>query len=177
MTATTMRTRCDGTSSLDVLDPVITPKTSSSTMWIANAETCATPTEATATGGSTPDRWTYLALTATPPTAAGAISEANEVMMLKDFEFRQVERTVTEAIELAADWGGAYREASDQTRRRMNQAFFKRFLVDFGGVTRAEVTDDFAAMLMHDLVARFEQQAPEPTRRYDAEASDLVLLG
>src|SRR6266496_2639809 len=44
-------------------------------------------------------------------------------------------------------------------------------------VTPAEVTDGFAAMLTHDLGARLEQQAPGPTPRYEADATDLVLSG
>ena len=79
-------------------------------------------------------------------------------MMVKDYNLKQVERTVTEAIELAADWGRAYREASPSIRRQINQAFFRCFLIDSTGVAGAIVTDEFASLLTNDLVQRFERQ-------------------
>jgi len=87
------------------------------------------------------------------------IDHANEVMMVRDYNVKQLEQTITEALELAADWGQAYRNASPQIRRQINQAFYKCFLIDSGGVAGAVVTDDFAGMLTEDLVRRFERQA------------------
>jgi hypothetical protein len=90
---------------------------------------------------------------------------ANEVMMVRDYNVKQLEQTIMEALELAADWGRAYRKASPQVRRQINQAFYKCFLIDSGGVAGAVITDDFAGMLTEDLVRRFERQAkplPEP---------------
>lgn len=89
------------------------------------------------------------------------IDHANDVMMVRDYNVKQLEQTITEALELAADWGRAYRKASPQVRRQINQAFYKCFLIDSGGVAGAVITDDFAGMLTEDLVRRFERR-PEP---------------
>ena len=42
----------------------------------------------------------------------------------------------------------------------MNQASFKRFLVDSGDVVKAEVTDEFAGTLASDLRRSFERECP-----------------
>ncbi len=86
------------------------------------------------------------------------IDHANEVMMLKDYNLRQVERTVSEAIELAGDWGRAYREAPPSIRRQINQAFFRCFVINSTGTAGAVVSDEFASMVTEDLVRRFERQ-------------------
>jgi site-specific DNA recombinase len=93
------------------------------------------------------------------------IDHANEVMMVRDYNVKQVEQTITEALELAADWGRAYKEASPQVRRQINQAFYRCFLIDFSGVAGAVITDDLAGILTEDLIKRFERQGeplPEP---------------
>ena len=43
----------------------------------------------------------------------------------------------------------------------MNQAFFKRFMVDYGGVIQAELTDEFAGILSADLMRHFENEQAE----------------
>jgi hypothetical protein len=90
-----------------------------------------------------------------------AMDDAKTILKEHDGQFKETEQTVTEAIELAASWGRAYRKASDQTRRQLNQAFFDRFMIDFAGVAGARVSRDFRSLLNDDLVKRFEGRRPE----------------
>ncbi len=119
----------------------------------------------------------------------GAINRANEIQMVTDYKFKEVQRTVAQAIELAGNWGQAYRDASPSIRRQFNQAFFKAFLIDYGGVTQAVVTDEFGSILTDRLRRRFERQDesiavrdPEPVgpvdyRRFRVPQRELVLSG
>jgi site-specific DNA recombinase len=90
-----------------------------------------------------------------------AIETAQVILEQRDEHHQQIERTVTEAIELAANWGRAYWKASDQTRRQLNQVFFDMFLIDIDGVAGARVTPAFRSVLSDDLVERFEGRRPE----------------
>ena len=81
---------------------------------------------------------------------------AQVILEQRDEHLQQIERTVTEAIELAANWGRAYWKASDQTRRQVNQVFFDMFLIDMEGVAGARVTPAFRSVLSDGLVERFE---------------------
>ncbi len=92
---------------------------------------------------------------------SAAMEDAKAILKQRDYQFKETERTVTEAIELAANWGRAYGKASDQVRRQLNQAFFDMFLIDVGGVAGAQVTPAFRSVLRDDLVERFEGRRPE----------------
>jgi hypothetical protein len=90
-----------------------------------------------------------------------AMDAAQIVLEQRDEHHKQIDRTVTEAIELAANWGRAYWKASNQTRRQLNQVFFDMFLIDVEGVAGARVTPAFRSVLSEDLVERFEGRRPE----------------
>src|SRR5262249_27436689 len=90
-----------------------------------------------------------------------AMEAARAALEQRDEHHKQIERTVTEAIELSANWGRAYWKASDQTRRQLNQAFFDMFLIDVEGVAGARVTPAFRSVLNEGLVERFEGRKPE----------------
>ena len=92
---------------------------------------------------------------------SGAMDEAKTILKQRDSQFKEVHRTVTEAVELAANWGRAYGQASDQTRRLLNQAFFDMFMIDVEGVAGARVTQGFRGVLSENLVRHFERGRAE----------------
>jgi hypothetical protein len=88
------------------------------------------------------------------------LEAAQSFLSQQEDQFKETERTVTQAIELATNWGQAYGKASDQTSR-LNQAFFDMFMIDFEGVAGALVSQGFRSVPSDDLVKRFEDIKPE----------------
>jgi site-specific DNA recombinase len=82
--------------------------------------------------------------------AAKKLLEASEV------RFTTIEATLQSCLSFLANCSEAYKDASQQVRRRLNQALFERFLVGEDGNTEAELTDMFSALLAPDLVTTDE---------------------
>jgi site-specific DNA recombinase len=90
------------------------------------------------------------------------VAEAERVLAARQVAFTEIEDTLEKALGLAADCQRAYREAGPQVRRLFNQAFFKKLLVDGGGVRGGELTDGFAELLAEDLVKRIYERRASP---------------
>jgi site-specific DNA recombinase len=66
-----------------------------------------------------------------------------------------------------------YREADPQTRRRCNQAFFTRLFVGPDGITAAELTEEFGALLAKSPPARLNK-LPSGPRAFRARGSNVA---
>jgi site-specific DNA recombinase len=86
------------------------------------------------------------------------------------------------ALELAGDVAAVYRAADEQTRRRLNQAFFKKLLVvpewDDGEraarIERAELSEPFATLLADGLAAGVLAEAKALTAEAQTAQNRLV---
>ena len=56
----------------------------------------------------------------------------------------------------------AYKRVDPETRRRLNQAVFKKLLVGPEGVEEVEFTDEFQGLLDKELPKRLEKSAAQP---------------
>ena len=72
----------------------------------------------------------------------------------------------------------SYREVDAQTRRLLNQVFFKKLFVGPEGIKGAELTDEFGALLREDLAERLEAMAAQSEAQFGrgSTVSDLVEL-
>lgn len=96
--------------------------------------------------------------------------------------WNDVERTVTDVLELAQHAGAAYARASGDVRRQLNRAFFTRIIVDAETIQGAEVTETFAAIVTEDVIRRAAiprdeaNPAAEPWEGYDVRGSTTFRL-
>ena len=67
-------------------------------------------------------------------------------------KFTELESNLVSAMELLENCYEAYRRASDDIRRRFNQALFVRILVDQNGEIRTELAEPFEMILSLDAV-------------------------
>jgi site-specific DNA recombinase len=105
-----------------------------------------------------------------------SIAERLSTMMIK---FSELESNLESAMELLENCHEAYRRASDDIRRRFNQALFVRILVDQTGEIRTELAQPFE-MILSTGVARPVTQAgqkEEPSAKFSlVEGSKDELL-
>lgn len=80
------------------------------------------------------------------------------------------------ARELLRQSASVYSQVDPQTRRRWNQAFFRKLFIGPEGVKAAELTDEFGALLREDLVKRLEEVAARPRLRFGRGSSERVLV-
>lgn len=74
------------------------------------------------------------------------IADAEQVIQASAVRFEEIESTVSQALELAADCETAYRLAPPHIKRRFNQAFIERVFLDKHDVASAPLTAPFAAL-------------------------------
>ncbi len=87
------------------------------------------------------------------------ITHANGVIQAAEMKPEDEEWVIAQAIDLTADWEETYRRADPDIRRRLNQVFFSKLLVDEDG----EVTE-------HQWSEAYEGlRAPGLPRCIDAE--------
>lgn len=75
------------------------------------------------------------------------LSSISERLSNMDVKFTDLERNLESAMKLIANCYEAYRRAPDDVRRRFNQAFFVRILVDEDGDIRTEMAEPFDMVL------------------------------
>jgi DNA invertase Pin-like site-specific DNA recombinase len=80
------------------------------------------------------------------------------------------------ARQLLQQSAGAYSRVDPQTRRRWNQAFFRKLFVGPEGIKAAELTDEFGALLREDLAKRLEAMVAQPRLRFGRGSSERVLV-
>ena len=80
------------------------------------------------------------------------------------------------ARQLLRQSASAYSQVDSQTRRRWNQAFFRKLFVGPEGIKAAELTDEFGALLREDLAKRIEAMAARPRLQFGRGSSERVLV-
>lgn len=98
---------------------------------------------------------------------AKALNDAEQRLTAAQIVFETIENTLKRCLAFLADCHTAYRDASPQVRRQLNQAVFERFLVDDHG-TEAEPTGPFSILLQPDLLVEQHPKAtptPEQTKQ------------
>jgi site-specific DNA recombinase len=96
-----------------------------------------------------------------------SISERLSTMTIK---FSELESNLYGAMELLENCYKAYRRASDDIRRRFNQAFFVRILVDQDAEIRTELAEPF------EMILSFESVAATTTAGQKEEPSAKISL-
>ena len=97
------------------------------------------------------------------------------------------EAVLADAIRLAGNCQQLYKSLSLEERRLMNQAFFKKLLLDADEVRDYEWTEPFAALWAHDLAEEVRQhtasevqesaEQKEPWSQCDQGSSKNILVG
>ncbi|MDQ1574866.1 MAG: site-specific recombinase, partial [Microbacteriaceae bacterium] len=75
------------------------------------------------------------------------LSSIEERLSTMTIKFSELENNLVSAMELLENCYEAYRRASDDIRRRFNQALFVRILVDQAGEIRTELAQPFEMIL------------------------------
>jgi len=86
------------------------------------------------------------------------------------------EKGLEDARQLLKCSAGSYRQVGEQTRRRWNQAFFKKLFVAPEGIKGAELTDEFGALLREDLAKRVEKVAAQTRLHFGPDSNERVLV-
>jgi site-specific DNA recombinase len=81
---------------------------------------------------------------------SGALDNAKRRMEALQLEFETVERNLSEALRLAANWHGVYLRCAPRERRQMNQAIFERLYVTIDGTLAHTFAEPFASLLSSD---------------------------
>jgi site-specific DNA recombinase len=107
---------------------------------------------------------------------ARAIAKAHAVLAEHRLAFADVERVLTQAIDLAASCADAYRAAGPKVRRLFNQVFFDKLFVDSGRIVSTKLAEPIAGLMAYDIADRAEAVGQ---RKYERKAKnpDLVLVG
>jgi site-specific DNA recombinase len=90
------------------------------------------------------------------------LASAQRELATAEREIGKAEQGLAQAKRLLRDASATYREADPQTRRRWNQVFFKKLYVAPDGISAAELTDEFAALLADELSAEVERYVANP---------------
>ncbi|MDX6608578.1 MAG: site-specific recombinase [Solirubrobacterales bacterium] len=94
--------------------------------------------------------------------ARGDIESANKVLAF--------------ARRVLLESSGIYRAVDPTTRRRWNQSFFTKIFLGPGGVTGAELTDEYAALLREDLAQRLQDMAGRSQLRFGRGSTESFLV-
>jgi site-specific DNA recombinase len=70
----------------------------------------------------------------------------------------------------------AYNKVGSQTRRRWNQAFFKKLFVAPEGIKGTELTEEFGALLREDLADRLEALSRQPRLQFGPGSDETALV-
>ncbi|MGH2911805.1 MAG: recombinase family protein [Solirubrobacteraceae bacterium] len=106
------------------------------------------------------------------------LDAAHESLAESERRLQIDERDMEMALELAENVGQVYAEASEQTRRSLNQAFFKRLFIvpewDDDGhlsarIAEAELTEPYALLLGENFAAEVTSEAETIKARADTE--------
>ena len=110
-------------------------------------------------------------------TALGEqLTAARKELAKAERDIAKAEKGLQLAKRFLHDSSSTYRDEADPTlRRRWNQVFFKRLFVGPHGITAAELTDEFAALLDDDLPRKLEKLPREP-RAFRARGSNVAFL-
>ena len=93
---------------------------------------------------------------------ASELRTAEAALRSTQLQFADIRATFAAALDKAGDPHGAYVEATPEVRRKMDQLFFKRILIDDGetpSVSAATVAGPFGAFLTDDLFSRPSKSA------------------
>ncbi len=105
------------------------------------------------------------------------VAEAEAILETRQVVFRRIESTLEKTLNLADNAQAQYRAAGPKVRRMLNQALFKRLLVEDGRIGGAELTDAFAALLAEDIAKKAYERAPAPSfSGVGSNKRDLVEL-
>ncbi len=80
------------------------------------------------------------------------LAQAGGELANSEVDWETVSQRVSAAIKLVSQLHDVYLEASDATRKRINQAVWEGFDVDDQGVVGARLTDPMAALVAEDLL-------------------------
>jgi site-specific DNA recombinase len=105
-----------------------------------------------------------------------ALTAARQQLAQAEAEIGKAEEGLQLARQLLADSAATYERVDEQTRRRFNQAFFTKLFVGLEGVTGAELTDEFAALLSDDLMQQLEKLPARPGPHFARGSSKGVLV-
>ncbi len=87
------------------------------------------------------------------------ITHANGVIQAAEMKAEDEERVIGQAIDLMADWEETYRRADPDIRRRLNQVFFTKLLVDENGeVTELQWSEAYEGLQAPDLPGRIDAE-------------------
>jgi site-specific DNA recombinase len=76
---------------------------------------------------------------------------AEERLRIIDIGFNRVKTNLSKALSFASDWKGAYLGAGPTVRRQLNQAIFKKLLIDNSGRVRSEYAEPFGILLSDEV--------------------------
>lgn len=103
------------------------------------------------------------------------ISHAHGVIHAAEAKAEDDERVIAQAIDLMADWEDTYRRADRDLRRRLNQVFFTKLLVDeHGTVTEHQLSHAYEGLRAPDLPGRIDAELTELEKTSNP---DLIFSG
>ena len=93
-----------------------------------------------------------------------------------DIDLGKSDEGLEGAVKLLSDLPASYTKVDPETRRRFNQAIFKKLLVGVEGVKGSELTDEFRGLVDEKLPGRLEKIAVGPKSSHFEGGSNLELL-
>ena len=104
------------------------------------------------------------------------ISHAEGVISASEVKADDEQRVIEQAIDLMADWEDTYRRADPDIRRRLNQVFFTKLLVDVDGeVTNHQWSPPYEGLRAPNLRERLDTELS--ALENEASSPDLLLAG
>jgi site-specific DNA recombinase len=88
----------------------------------------------------------------------------------------KAEKGLEQAVELLSSLPDSYTKVDPESRRRFNQAIFKKLLVGVEGITGAELTDEFRGLLDEKLPGQLEKIAVGPKPSHFENGLNLEAL-
>jgi site-specific DNA recombinase len=74
-----------------------------------------------------------------------------------EISYAQVKKTLEKCLQFATDCDRSYRESPPTLRRQLNQAVFRKFIVDEDGILKADLAEPFDRLLSPNLLEEKEQ--------------------
>lgn len=106
------------------------------------------------------------------------ITHAHGVIQAAETKAEDEERVIAQAIDLMEDWEETYERAKPDIRRRLNQVFFAKLLIDNGEVTEHEWSETYEGLLAPDLPERINielaalEETPDSNLLYAGQSSN-----